>query len=131
MSEKRTVETETALLIEVTREGPVAIVTLNNPRRRNAMGRQMRQLLRDAMHRLMVDDPESRAIVLTGAGEHFCAGADISEMTQRTILQSREILAESCVVVREMLARNEKPGGGQSSVKFGLRFSRKLAMPSL
>ncbi|MEX3906032.1 enoyl-CoA hydratase/isomerase family protein, partial [Paraburkholderia sp. BR14319] len=104
MSEKQTAATETAALIEVTREGPVAIVTLNNPRRRNAMGRQMRQLLRDTVHRLMVDDPESRAIVLTGADEHFCAGADISEMTKRTILQSREILAESCMVVREMQA---------------------------
>ncbi|MEX3910104.1 enoyl-CoA hydratase/isomerase family protein, partial [Paraburkholderia sp. BR14319] len=41
---------------------------------------------------------------LTGADEHFCAGADISEMTKRTILQSREILAESCMVVREMQA---------------------------
>src|ERR1700675_4916450 len=104
MSGKQTGRDEAPALIRVTRDGLVAIVTLNNPGRRNAMGRQMRQLLRDTVHRLMVEDPESRAIVLTGAGEHFCAGADISEMTKRTILQSREILAESCVVVRDMLA---------------------------
>ncbi|MFT0170387.1 enoyl-CoA hydratase/isomerase family protein [Paraburkholderia mimosarum] len=127
MSEKPTAETETASLIEVTREGPVAIVTLSNPRRRNAMGRQMRQLLRDTMHRLMVDDPESRAIVLTGAGEHFCAGADISEMTKRTILQSREILAESCVVVREMVAGPKPVVAAVEGVAFGAGLSLAVA----
>jgi enoyl-CoA hydratase/carnithine racemase len=127
MSEKQTAATETAPLIEVTREGPVAIVTLNNPRRRNAMGRQMRQMLRDTVHRLMVDDPESRAIVLTGAGEHFCAGADISEMTKRTILQSREILAESCVVVREMQAGPKPVVAAVEGVAFGAGLSLAVA----
>ncbi|MGF6415534.1 enoyl-CoA hydratase/isomerase family protein [Paraburkholderia sp. MM5482-R1] len=127
MSEKETAENDTTSLIEVTREGPVAIVTLNNPRRRNAMGRQMRQLLRDTMHRLMVDDPDSRAIVLTGAGEHFCAGADISEMTQRTILQSREILAESCVVVREMQAGPKPVVAAVEGVAFGAGLSLAVA----
>ncbi|MEX3958921.1 enoyl-CoA hydratase/isomerase family protein [Trinickia sp. EG282A] len=127
MSEKQTAGTDAAPLIEVTREGHVAIVTLNNPRRRNAMSRQMRQMLRDTMHRLMVDDAESRAIVLAGAGEHFCAGADISEMTQRTILQSREILAESCVVVREMLAGPKPVVAAVEGVAFGAGLSLAVA----
>ena len=67
MSEKHTDKNNAPAPIEVTRDGLVAIVTLNNPGRRNAMGRQMRQLLRDTMHRLLTADPESRAIVLTGA----------------------------------------------------------------
>jgi enoyl-CoA hydratase/carnithine racemase len=127
MSDKPTDQADTAPMIEVTREGPVAIVTLNNPRRRNAMGRQMRQLLRDTMHRLMVDDPRSRAIVLTGAGEHFCAGADISEMTKRTILESREILAESCVVVREMQAGPKPVVAAVEGVAFGAGLSLAVA----
>jgi enoyl-CoA hydratase/carnithine racemase len=127
MSETPTADTGAAPLIEVTREGRVAIVTLNNPRRRNAMGRQMRRMLRDTMHRLMVDDADSQAIVLAGAGEHFCAGADISEMTQRTILQSREILAESCVVVREMQAGPKPVVAAVEGVAFGAGLSLAVA----
>ncbi|CAB3722474.1 enoyl-CoA hydratase/isomerase family protein [Paraburkholderia rhynchosiae] len=127
MSEKYTDSNTAPALIEVTREGSVAIVTLNNPGRRNAMGRQMRHLLRDTMHRLIAADPESRAIVLTGAGEHFCAGADISEMTQRSILQSREILAESCVVVRDMLAGAKPVVAAVEGVAFGAGLSLAVA----
>ena len=127
MSEKHTDKSNAPAPIEVTRDGLVAIVTLNNPGRRNAMGRQMRQLLRDTMHRLLTADPESRAIVLTGAGEHFCAGADISEMTQRTILQSREILAESCVVVRDMLAGAKPVVAAVEGVAFGAGLSLAVA----
>ncbi|REG58491.1 short chain enoyl-CoA hydratase /enoyl-CoA hydratase [Paraburkholderia sp. BL6669N2] len=127
MSEKHTDENTAPALIEVTREGTVAVVTLNNPGRRNAMGRQMRQLLRDTMHRLISADPESRAIVLTGAGEHFCAGADISEMTKRTILQSRENLAESCVVVRDMLAGAKPVVAAVEGVAFGAGLSLAVA----
>jgi enoyl-CoA hydratase/carnithine racemase len=127
MSGMHTGKDEAPALIQVTCDGPVAIVTLNNPGRRNAMGRQMRQLLRDTMHRLMAGDPESRAIVLTGAGEHFCAGADISEMTKRTILQSREILAESCVVVRDMLAGPKPVVAAVEGVAFGAGLSLAVA----
>jgi enoyl-CoA hydratase/carnithine racemase len=127
MSEKHTNPSSAPASIEVSREGPVAIVTLNNPGRRNAMGRQMRQSLRDTMHRLLSADPESRAIVLTGAGEHFCAGADIAELTQRTILQSREILAESCVVVRDMMAGAKPVVAAVEGVAFGAGLSLAVA----
>jgi enoyl-CoA hydratase/carnithine racemase len=127
MSEKPANPDSASASIEVSREGSVAIVTLNNPGRRNAMGRQMRQSLRDTMHRLLSADPESRAIVLTGAGEHFCAGADISEMTQRTILQSREILAESCVVVRDMMAGAKPVVAAVEGVAFGAGLSLAVA----
>ncbi|HEY2604444.1 MAG TPA: enoyl-CoA hydratase-related protein, partial [Paraburkholderia sp.] len=88
---------------------------------------QMRQSLRDTMHRLLSADPESRAIVLTGAGEHFCAGADLSEMTQRTILQSRAILAESCVVVRNMMAGAKPVVAAVEGVAFGAGLSLAVA----
>jgi enoyl-CoA hydratase/carnithine racemase len=109
--------------IQVTRDGAVAIVTINLPQRRNAMGRAARQALRDTVHRLMVDDPDSRALVLTGAGGHFCAGADISEMTQRTILQSREILRESCEVVRDLCGGPKPVVAAVEGVAFGAGLS--------
>lgn len=113
--------------IQVTRDGEVAIVTINNPERRNAMGRQMRLALRDTIHRLMVADPESRAIVLTGAGGQFSAGADISEMTKRTMLQSREILDESCQVVRDMLGGPKPVVSAVEGVAFGAGLSLAVA----
>lgn len=71
------------------REGAVAVVTLTYPARRNAFCLQMRTELRDRLAGLMSDDAV-RAIVLTGAGGHFCSGGDISEMEHRTLLQNRE-----------------------------------------
>lgn len=70
------------------REEEVAILTLNYPAKRNALCLQMRQQLVAHLKTLMAD-PHCRAIVLTGQGGHFCAGGDISEMKQRTLLENR------------------------------------------
>lgn len=64
---------ETILL---TRHGAVALVTLNRPERRNAYTPRMGAELGDAFRGLEADD-EVRAIVVTGAGRYFCAGADL------------------------------------------------------
>lgn len=73
----------------VTRDGSVAIVTLNFPARRNAFCLQMRTQLEERLNELMSDDAV-RAIVLTGANGHFCSGGDISEMERRSTLQNRQ-----------------------------------------
>jgi enoyl-CoA hydratase len=55
----------------------VTLITLDNQQKRNAMSREMLKELADLWDRLE-DDPQCRAIVITGAGEKgFCAGADI------------------------------------------------------
>lgn len=76
-------------MVPLARDGAVAVLTLNYPARRNAFCLQMRTQLRERLDAAMVD-AEVRAIVITGAGGHFCAGGDISEMEQRTLLQNRE-----------------------------------------
>ena len=65
------------ILSEVRPDG-VAVVTISHPERRNACTQAMWQGLGETFRRLG-DDPDARAIVLTGAGDVFCAGADISE----------------------------------------------------
>jgi len=65
-----------AILIE--QDGPVAIVTLNRPEKRNALAMPHWQALGAAL-RGFASDPAVRAVVLTGAAGHFCAGADIGE----------------------------------------------------
>jgi enoyl-CoA hydratase/carnithine racemase len=56
----------------------VATVTLNRPQRRNAVTLAMWNGLGELFGRFATDDGV-RAVILTGTGEHFCAGADRSE----------------------------------------------------
>lgn len=58
----------------------VALLTFNRPERRNAYTEEMGALLNHA-YRHCDDDDAVRAIVLTGAGAAFCAGADFSTAT--------------------------------------------------
>ena len=69
------------LLVEVA-DG-IAVLTFNNPAKRNAMSTGMRGALPGALAALQ-DDPEVRVIVCTGAGgKAFVSGADISEFGER------------------------------------------------
>ncbi|PRX96935.1 enoyl-CoA hydratase/carnithine racemase [Paraburkholderia sp. BL6669N2] len=77
-------------IVQVQHEGATAIVTLNYPERRNAFSLKMRETLYARLHHLMHHDEACRAIVLTGAGNTFCAGGDISEMKPRKVLEYRE-----------------------------------------
>src|SRR5438552_15876784 len=58
-------------------ENGVGWIVLNRPEARNAMNAEMRQAFLDALARA-ADEPEVRAVVLTGAGKAFCTGADLS-----------------------------------------------------
>ncbi|WP_137123918.1 enoyl-CoA hydratase/isomerase family protein [Roseomonas sp. HF4] len=63
----------------LTREGPVARLTLNRPARRNAMNGAMGEALDAALDELAVDR-SLRVVVMSGAGGHFCAGLDLTEV---------------------------------------------------
>ena len=56
----------------------VALITVNDPDRRNAVTAEMSEQLRDAV-RDAESDPEV-TVVVTGAGKAFCAGADLSAL---------------------------------------------------
>src|SRR5512146_507386 len=58
-------------------DGPVLTVTLNRPDKLNAYTAQMGAELAEAFHQADEDDT-IRAVILTGEGRGFCAGADIS-----------------------------------------------------
>ncbi|QIE57252.1 3-hydroxybutyryl-CoA dehydratase [Pikeienuella piscinae] len=68
-----------AAAIVVDRSDPaIAVVTIDRPAQRNAMTLAMWRALGDAFLTLSAE-PEIRAVILTGAGGAFCAGADIKE----------------------------------------------------
>src|ERR1700751_391581 len=60
----------------ITKDGPVTTVTLNRPEVHNALDKELSKELNLAMKEIDTDR-ECRVVILTGAGETFCAGDDI------------------------------------------------------
>jgi feruloyl-CoA hydratase/lyase len=59
-------------------EDAVAIVTLNRPAKRNAMSPTLHLEMADVLEKLRYE-PTSRVLIITGAGESFCAGMDLKQ----------------------------------------------------
>ncbi len=69
-------------LLKVEQRGPVVHLRLNRPGKRNAIN----DALIAQLHTAFVNLPESaRAVVLSGEGDHFCAGLDLSELGERDV----------------------------------------------
>ncbi|MNS70183.1 1,2-epoxyphenylacetyl-CoA isomerase [compost metagenome] len=58
--------------------GATAVITLNRPHRRNALDASIKAAMTDIV-RTVREDRSVRAVVLTGAGGNFCAGADLGD----------------------------------------------------
>jgi len=61
------------------RDGHLMIVTLNRPDRQNAINGEMLVRFLDACKEAD-EDPDVRALIVTGAGGNFCSGADLKDM---------------------------------------------------
>ncbi|GJJ17051.1 hypothetical protein MTY414_07240 [Mycolicibacterium mageritense] len=66
----------------VERRGNVLLITINRPEARNAVNSSVSIAVGDALQTAQ-DDPEVRAVILTGAGDKsFCAGADLKAISR-------------------------------------------------
>jgi enoyl-CoA hydratase len=63
-------------VIRSERRGAVVVVTIDRPERRNALNTEMCEQLAGVVHEAVAS--EARALVVTGTGDHFCAGADLT-----------------------------------------------------
>jgi enoyl-CoA hydratase/carnithine racemase len=98
-------ETEFAnLLVE---RGQTGRITLNRPEKRNALSLELMEELIRALESIGAD-PESRTIVLEGAGPAFSAGHDLSEMVGRD-LGFYQQLFDTCTVLMETIHRVPQP----------------------
>ena len=61
-------------------DGAVATLTLNRPTKRNAVQLSMWAAI-DTQMTALAANPDVRIVLIRGSGEHFCAGADITELT--------------------------------------------------
>ncbi|MEU6953201.1 enoyl-CoA hydratase-related protein [Streptomyces sp. NPDC045714] len=122
--------TEPRLITSV--ERGVATVVIANPAKRNAMTTAMWRGLPELLKRLAAD-PAVRALVLTGAGDTFCAGADIS-----TLREGADTAQGLAVAAEDALAAFPLPtlaavrgycvgGGGQLAAACDLRFAEEGA----
>src|SRR5437763_6039372 len=75
----------------VERTGALATITMNRPEARNAIDLAMRHELLAALDEVEAD-AAVRVLILSGAGEHFCAGGDVKSMRARrsTAAEGRE-----------------------------------------
>jgi methylglutaconyl-CoA hydratase len=86
------VSTDTPVTVEVS--GGVAHLTLNRPEKRNALDSATIGALSAALKRC-AEDPAVRMLLLTGAGNVFCAGADLGEMQAQAKASESENLAHA------------------------------------
>jgi (methylthio)acryloyl-CoA hydratase len=71
-------------LLRLEHAGPVLHVRLNRPAKRNSISDELLAQL----HTVFVNVPKDiRAIVLSGEGPHFCAGLDLSEVSERSVAE--------------------------------------------
>lgn len=89
-------------------KGAVRILTMNRPEKRNALNGELAQALLDAIRNAGKDDAVG-ALVLTGAGAGFCAGADLDEFKQTTDLAAGEKRAELTMQLHLAFPRITKP----------------------
>ena len=73
------IETGTGELLAELESG-VATITLNRPEARNALSDRLSPAFRKLLP-ILADDPEVRCLLVTGAGNAFCAGGDVKGMT--------------------------------------------------
>lgn len=72
--------TESSDMLSIEYDGPIAILSLNRPAKRNAINDATIRALRDFFSDL---GPEIKVAIIQGVGEHFCAGLDLSEVRGR------------------------------------------------
>ena len=90
--------------LSVESDAPIAVVTLNRPERRNALSLELMEELIDCL-RTLGRSSEIRAIILAASGPAFCAGHDLSELVNRSIVDYRrvfEVCAQLMALIQEI-----------------------------
>jgi methylglutaconyl-CoA hydratase len=95
-------------MLEVTKHGGVARVTLNRPALRNAFDDDLIKKLRDTFDDLSVDK-SVRVMVLAGNGPAFCAGADLNWMKRMAGYGYEENVADAKALAEMLAALDRMP----------------------
>lgn len=121
---------EPDLLVSI--DGPVATLTINRPAKRNALTVAMWRELAASCARLAAE-PGLRVLVVTGAGPSFCAGADISSLSEdeavlKEVVETAErALRELAIPTIAKIRGHCLGGGNQIAVACDLRVADSSA----
>jgi 2-(1,2-epoxy-1,2-dihydrophenyl)acetyl-CoA isomerase len=74
--------------IKLDTEAGVATITINRPERKNAFTIAMRYEFCEFLEKIALD-PDVRAVIITGAGDCFCSGMDVTEMGTNDVVGAR------------------------------------------
>ncbi|MBT4415470.1 MAG: enoyl-CoA hydratase/isomerase family protein [Flavobacteriaceae bacterium] len=95
-----------AVLIEI--QDSIAIITLNRPDRYNSVNQDLLDGFNESFS-IVENDDSIRAVVLTGNGKGFCAGADMSTFGLITPEQSRDYIVEKYKPLMKRFLGLKKP----------------------
>lgn len=93
--------------IIIEKEDRVTVLKLNYPQKRNALSMALREKLGQALSEALADE-QCRAIILTGVGDHFCSGGDISGFDGVNAINGRTRMQKTHQMVR-LIINSEKP----------------------
>ena len=68
-------------LVDLKKQGAVGTISLNRPEARNALNPEILEDLGSAIQKCR--DPGMRAVIITGSGGYFCAGADVKDFVNQ------------------------------------------------
>src|SRR3546814_2078693 len=112
--------------IDLAIEGGVATVTINRPEAKNAITIDMREQLWTAFENLSEND-DVRAVILTGAGDAFCAGMDVKEMGDAGVAWSMAKIRRLHRIARAIAGLKKPTVAAVNGVCVGVGWSYALA----
>jgi methylglutaconyl-CoA hydratase len=89
-------------------DGALARITLNRPEKRNALNDELIGVLKDSLA-LAAEDEQVRVVLLTGAGQDFCSGADLSALDRTSDAGVLDHLATAHELAGVFLAMRHHP----------------------
>lgn len=118
------------------KEGKIALVTINRPKALNALNSETLSELDSVVDKIS-EDEGIFAVVITGSGKSFVAGADISEMKDKNVMEAKEFGELGNKVFRK-IEKLSKPvvaavngfalgGGCELAMACDIRFASKKA----
>ncbi len=113
-----------AVLLEL--HGTVALITLNEPDKRNAFSAPLRRQLTEHLDHI-VHDPGIRACVIAASGPSFCGGGDISGMVKGGFLDYRQRMRGYHDIVRAIVDGPKPVIAAVQGPAYGAGFSLAMA----
>jgi enoyl-CoA hydratase/carnithine racemase len=90
-----------------TTKGPLAILTLNNPTKINALSEQMIGEIMTVLQTVS-EDESIKVVIIRAAGKHFSAGHDLSEMVERGV-KDYKFIFDQCAQMMQLIHEIPQP----------------------